>query len=170
MYFVKLTDGSEIAVQLAETRRGEWQATDADGSTVELSVKGRGSDGTFVIVVNGVERAFHIDPSDEGFALIEEGERHDVEVTHAADLVLQRVAESTLETSETETLCSPITGIVLEVPTEEGASVGKGDIVVVVEAMKMENSLGAPRSGTVVEIFAEPGQTVFVGDPLVRVK
>jgi biotin carboxyl carrier protein len=171
MYFVKLQDGDEIAVQIAETRRGQWRATTADGETVDLEVRGRGSDGTFVILVDGTERTFRIDPSAAGgFTLVEDGRRHDFDVFHAADLVLERVASNTPEVAETETLTSPITGIVLEVVAEVGDSVDEGDVVVVVEAMKMENSLGAPRSGTVKELFARAGQTVFVGDPLVRIQ
>jgi pyruvate carboxylase subunit B len=170
MYFVKLQDGAEIAVQIAETERGRWQATTADGDTVDLEVKGRGTDGRFVIVVDGRERTFQVDPRTGGFTLVEDDQRHDVEVAHAADLVLERVARNSPDLPETETLTSPITGIVLDVRTEVGTEVDQGDIVIVVEAMKMENSLGAPRSGKVMEIFAEAGQTVFVGDPLVQIQ
>lgn len=170
MYFVKLNDGSEIAVQLAETERGRWRATTADGETVDLEVKGRGADGTFVLVVDGVQRAFRVDPETGGFTLVEGDVEHDVEVVHAADLVLERVAGSTPDRPDTETLQSPITGIVLSVSARKGQQVAEGDILVVVEAMKMENSLGSPRAGTVVEVYAEAGQTVFVGDPLVLIK
>jgi len=170
MYFVKLHDGSEIAVQLAETERGRWRATTADGQTVDLEVKGRGADGTFVIVVDGVQRAFRVDAANGGFTLVEGDAEHDVEVVHAADLVLERVAGTSTSRPDTETLTSPITGIVLNVAATHGQAVAEGDVLVVVEAMKMENSLGSPRSGTVVEVFAEAGQTVFVGDPLVLIK
>lgn len=170
MYFVKLQNGAEIAVQLAQTERGRWRATTADGEAVDLEVKGRGADGAFVIVVNGVQRAFRVNPADGTFTLIEDDAEHEIEVVHAADLVLERAARSEPERAEVETLTSPITGIVLSVPTKTGSIVTDGDVVIVVEAMKMENSLGAPRSGTVVEVFAEPGQTVFVGDPLVQIK
>ena len=170
MYFVKLESGDEIAVQLAESERGRWHATTADGSTVEIEVKGRGADGAFVLVVDGVQRAFQALETDGGLALVEDGERQNVQVVHAADLVLERVARVDRPTSQVDTLASPITGIVLSIPVAAGDSVQEGAVVIVVEAMKMENSLGAPRAGKVVEIFAEPGQTVFVGDPLVQIE
>ncbi len=170
MYFVKLNDGPEIAVQLSETDRGQWKATTADGNKIDLEVKGRGADGTFVILVDGVERAFRVDAENGGLTLVEGDERHGVEVVHSADLVLERAAKRSTEPGGAEILTSPITGIVLEVKTKVGEQVDAGDIAVVVEAMKMENSLGAPRSGTVTEVFAEPGQTVFVGDPLVQIR
>lgn len=170
MYFVKLRDGDEIAVQLTETDRGRWRATTADGESVDLEVKGRAADGAFVLVVDGVQRTFRVDPDDGSFTLVEGDQSTNVEVIHAADLVLDRVAQTEPDLPDSETLTSPITGIVLSVPVQRGAQVASGEVVVVVEAMKMENSLGAPRSGTVVEIYAEPGQTVFVGDPLVLIQ
>lgn len=170
MYFVKLQNGSEIAVQLAQTDRGRWRATTADGTSVDLEVKGRGADGAFVLVVDGVQRAFRADAHDGSLTLVEDNESQEVAVVHAADLVLERIGKTDASRPEVDTLTSPITGIVLEVPAVTGQSVAAGQIVIVVEAMKMENSLGAPRSGTVVEVFAEPGQTVFVGDPLVQIK
>ncbi len=170
MYFVKLQSGAEVAVQLAQTDRGRWRATTTDGATVDLEVKGRGADGAFVLLVDGVQRAFRADPRDGSFTLIEDDVEHEVEVVHAADLVLESATRHDAERAEVETLCSPITGIVLKVPVSKNSTVTAGDVVVVVEAMKMENSLGAPRSGTVVEVYAEAGQTVFVGDPLVQIR
>ena len=170
MYFVKLQNGSEIAVQLAQTERGRWRATTADGASVDLEVKGRGADGAFVLLVDGVQRSFRADPKNGSLTLVEDDVEQEIEVVHAADLVLERAARNDAERPTVETLTSPITGIVLSITVEAGATVAAGDVVAVVEAMKMENSLGAPRSGTVVEVFAEAGQTVFVGDPLVQFK
>lgn len=170
MYFVKLGDGSEIAVRLDESNRGRWVATTPDGESVSLEIKGRGQDGTFVLLVDGEQRSFSITEASEGFTLREGDQGADVQVSHAADLLLGRLAGSQEKGAEAETLTSPITGIVISVPVERGAAVTEGQTVIIVEAMKMENSLGAPRAGSVVEIFAEPGQTVFVGDPLVRIQ
>jgi len=65
---------------------------------------------------------------------------------------------------------APMPGRVVKILVAAGDEVEADQPLIVVEAMKMENSLGAPRSGTVTEIFAEPGQTVFVGDPLVQIQ
>ena len=62
---------------------------------------------------------------------------------------------------------APMPGLVLGVPVEMGASVTLGQTVVVLEAMKMENDLAAPRAGTIKEIKVSKGQTVNQGDVLV---
>ena len=58
-------------------------------------------------------------------------------------------------------------GTVLDVKVAQGASVKKGDIVVILEAMKMENEILAPCDGTVAQIVAGKGASVNSGDTLI---
>src|SRR5579885_3623028 len=61
---------------------------------------------------------------------------------------------------------APMPGLVSNVLAEEGASVERGQALVVLEAMKMENDLAAPRAGVVKSIRVSKGQTVNQGDVL----
>ncbi|HLJ82229.1 MAG TPA: biotin/lipoyl-containing protein [Ktedonobacterales bacterium] len=61
---------------------------------------------------------------------------------------------------------APMPGLVVNVLVAEGAEVTRGQTVVVLEAMKMENDLAAPRTGVVRAIRASKGQTVNQGDAL----
>jgi acetyl-CoA/propionyl-CoA carboxylase biotin carboxyl carrier protein len=63
-------------------------------------------------------------------------------------------------------LNSPIQGTVLRVAVEPGAAVKAGDLVCVVEAMKMENEITAPRDGTIQELPIKAGQAVRIGERL----
>ena len=64
---------------------------------------------------------------------------------------------------------APMPGMVLGIPMESGAKVERGQTVVVLEAMKMENDLASPITGTVKEVRVSKGQTVNQGDVLVVV-
>jgi biotin carboxyl carrier protein len=64
---------------------------------------------------------------------------------------------------------APMPGLVASVLVVEGEEVTRGQTVVVLEAMKMENDLVAPRSGIVKSIRVSKGQTVNQGDALVTV-
>jgi len=57
-------------------------------------------------------------------------------------------------------------GMVLKVKVKKGDSVSKGDVVLVLEAMKMENNIHAPHGGAVKDIFVKEGSTVGAGDVL----
>jgi len=60
-------------------------------------------------------------------------------------------------------------GSVIAVQTESGTEVAEGDVVVVVEAMKMEHSLSAPAAGQ-VEVLVSVGDQVKVDQVLARIK
>lgn len=61
-------------------------------------------------------------------------------------------------------------GMVLKIKVKKGDNVAKGDVVMVLEAMKMENNIHAPHSGTVKDIFIKEGNTVSAGDALLMIR
>ena len=63
-------------------------------------------------------------------------------------------------------ILAPMPGKIVRVQTKAGATVEKGEGVVVMEAMKMQNEMKSPRAGVVVSINVEPGDTVYAGDVL----
>lgn len=65
-------------------------------------------------------------------------------------------------------LAAPMPGVILEVVVVPGASLKRGDPILVLEAMKMRNTIRAPRAAVVVSVEVEAGQPVGPGDPLVR--
>jgi acetyl-CoA/propionyl-CoA carboxylase biotin carboxyl carrier protein len=70
----------------------------------------------------------------------------------------------------TDVLVSPIQGTVLKVPVSKGDEVSEGDLICVVEAMKMENEITAHRSGKVVELAVTEGGSVAAGDTIAKIE
>lgn len=70
--------------------------------------------------------------------------------------------------SEGGLLTAPMPGTVLRIEVSVGQTVRRGDPVLVLEAMKMQNLIRAPGDGAVSEVLVTPGQTVGHGEPLVR--
>ncbi len=66
------------------------------------------------------------------------------------------------------TVTAPIPGIVTEIKVTPGASVKKGDLLLLLEAMKMQNEILAPYDATVVEVAVSQGSSVQTGDVLVK--
>lgn len=69
-----------------------------------------------------------------------------------------------------EPLKAPMPGTILSVKTNAGASVKKGDVLFILEAMKMENEITAPRDCVVAQIAVQKGATVSTGDLLAALK
>jgi acetyl-CoA carboxylase biotin carboxyl carrier protein len=63
-----------------------------------------------------------------------------------------------------EEIKAHITGVVFQIAAKPGDSVAAGDAVIVLESMKMEIPVEAPRAGSVKEICVEEGQTVQEGE------
>ena len=66
-----------------------------------------------------------------------------------------------------ETVSSPMPGTILKVNCTQGAAVKAGDVLVILEAMKMENEIMAPHDGTVAQVVTSKGATVDTGDHMV---
>ncbi|MEU9030246.1 biotin carboxylase N-terminal domain-containing protein [Streptomyces sp. NPDC048383] len=82
----------------------------------------------------------------------------------------RRAAKKSGPAASGDTLASPMQGTIVKVAVEEGQQVNEGDLVVVLEAMKMEQPLNAHRSGTVVGLSAEVGGSVTSGATICEIK
>lgn len=65
-----------------------------------------------------------------------------------------------------EPIKAPMPGLILNCKVSSGSKVKKGDVIFILEAMKMENEIAAPKDGTVVQILAAKGSSVSTGEVL----
>ena len=70
-------------------------------------------------------------------------------------------------TGSGETVAAPMPGTILKVNVKNGDAVKEGQVLVVLEAMKMENEIMAPKSGTITQVAVQKGASVNTGDALV---
>ncbi|MBR2889068.1 MAG: biotin/lipoyl-binding protein [Oscillospiraceae bacterium] len=76
-------------------------------------------------------------------------------------------AAAPVVTGAGEAVKAPMPGNILKVNVSNGQAVKEGDVLVVLEAMKMENEIMAPKNGTVTQVLVQKGSTVDTGAPLV---
>ncbi|MCF3183900.1 ATP-grasp domain-containing protein [Streptomyces polychromogenes] len=82
----------------------------------------------------------------------------------------RRAAKKSGPAASGDTLTSPMQGTIVKVAVEEGQQVNEGDLIVVLEAMKMEQPLNAHRSGTIVGLTAEVGASLTSGATICEIK
>ncbi|WP_406415776.1 acetyl/propionyl/methylcrotonyl-CoA carboxylase subunit alpha [Streptomyces sp. NBC_01614] len=82
----------------------------------------------------------------------------------------RRAARNSGPAASGDTLASPMQGTVVKVAVEEGQEVEEGDLIVVLEAMKMEQPLNAHRSGTVKDLSAVVGTSLTSGAAICEIK
>lgn len=121
----------------------------------------------FLFKHNGEIHEFYVAPAAQpGSPQIVSSRNGDVEVTLIDPKRLRGSAGSADSGDGLAEIRTMMPGKVVRVVASVGDAVEKGDAVLVVEAMKMQNDLKAPRSGTVKEIRVSDGATVGAGDVL----
>ena len=64
---------------------------------------------------------------------------------------------------------APLAGNIFKLSVKPGQKVHQGDVIVILEAMKMETEVRAPRDGTVVKVAVREGDSVALHDPLLSI-
>jgi biotin carboxyl carrier protein len=140
-------------------------AADAKGQT--------GAGGRYSLIIEGKSYevfARRINKPDEGDSQTYEiqiaGQRFEVYVEDEREKALAGAAKSPHAGGEAM-VRAPMPGLVVGIPLEVGTNVARGEAVIMLEAMKMENDLPSPIAGTIKEVRVSKGQTVNQGDVLV---
>ncbi len=81
-----------------------------------------------------------------------------------------KAAPAPAAAGEGEEVAAPMPGTILSVNVKAGDAVKKGDVLMILEAMKMENEIMAGADGTVTAVMASQGQAVEAGTPLCTIK
>lgn len=89
-----------------------------------------------------------------------------VAATPAAPPAQPQPAQAAPANVSGEAIKAPMPGTILDIKVNPGASVKEGDILIILEAMKMENEILAPRDGVVTQIITTKGASVSTGDVL----
>ena len=116
------------------------------------------------LILDGRSLEFLVDRTGDRYSVLRLTERYDVTVRPAWAAAAgggfgdDATGEVAIE--------SPIVGVVVDVRVERGQDVSKGDLLLVIEAMKMQNEIRAPRDGVVKAIRAKIGDKVAMRQPL----
>jgi oxaloacetate decarboxylase alpha subunit len=98
------------------------------------------------------------------------GKAYTVEVAEGGQLTgVQAAAPAPAASGSGDAVKAVLAGNIFKVIVAPGDVVERGDPLVVVEAMKMETEVAAPKAGTVTRVFVSTGDVVAVGDPLVMI-
>lgn len=122
--------------------------------------------GIHSLLVDGVSYAADLSMQDGGVVVDVGGERYEIQVEERTRWII-RTRGGTGAGGGGQTLVAPLPGRITHVAVRPGDVVQRGDALLVVEAMKMENELRAAAAGTVTEVRVAVGQPVNAGDVLV---
>ena len=125
--------------------------------------------GVLSLLINNRSLVTVVEKRDDIYEVLINGELYEVSVQDERSYRLSQARGEVRETSGEATIRSPMPGVVVKVPVEAGQTVHKGETVIILESMKMENELKSPRDGVVVRVNITAGVTVEKGQDLVVV-
>jgi len=142
-----LVNGEERVVDFRELRRGELYSVLLDHRSFEAVIEER----------------------DDLYHVLMAGDLYEVKVTDERSRRLESAFMAFGDTGGEASIRAPMPGLIVRVPVVEGQAVVKGETVIILESMKMENELKSPRDGTVHRVNVEPGDSVEQNRVLVTI-
>lgn len=131
-----------------------------DGEVRPLDMRAIGQEGLYSLLVRNESFESLVEESDDGYRVLLDGTLYHVRVVDERARRLVEAAGAFTHATGELTVKSPMPGLIVSLPVQVGDLVKKGQVVAVLESMKMENELKAPRDGKVVAIKVEPRQAV----------
>jgi len=161
MIYDATVDGRSVRAELRAGAGGRYSVR-LDGRPVEVDVRDAGPH-AMSLIVDGRAHEVMIERREGGYRVVLRGQVLDVSLVEAA----RGAVASRRPAGGPARVQAPMPGKLVRVLVSAGQDVGAGQGLVVMEAMKMENELRAPRAGRVKELPARERQAVEMGALLV---
>lgn len=150
-----------------EDRVFQVQVTDdgvlLDGEPVEVDFASGGAPGLYTLLLNHESFECLVERREGTHRVLFKGNLYEAEVLDERDVLLGgRATELAVDSSELP-VKAPMPGLVVAIPVYVGQHVEKGQAVIILESMKMENELKAPRAGVIQDVLVDLRQSVEQG-------
>jgi biotin carboxyl carrier protein len=155
MKYIVTVEGREFGVEILE----EGQIT-LDGVNYQIDVNAVPGQPVYSLLVDRKSFEAYVFPNQGGYDVLLRGTLYPVTVENERERRLRTAIGGSPAESAEFFLKAPMPGLVVAVPVVEGQSVEKGDVLVILESMKMQNELKAPKEGTVTRLRIAAGDNV----------
>jgi biotin carboxyl carrier protein len=157
MYKVKVNNKKEHSIAFENTNSGTIDGAHFSWDIIEVK------EGSFHVIKNNRSYSVEVikaEPAEKSFLISVNGNKYQLHVKDRFDELLKSLGMDNLAASKVNEIKAPMPGLVLDIRVAEGDEVKKGDPILVLEAMKMENILKSPTDGIVKKINVKKGLAV----------
>ncbi|MDM8518956.1 biotin/lipoyl-containing protein [Anaerolineales bacterium HSG6] len=154
MKYITTVDDKQFTIDINR----DGQVT-VDGQVIDIEIEQMLDSTMYSIIIGGESHDIRMTVEEDEYEVLLSGEIFDVTVEDERTRRLAGLKGSSGVTGEV-TIKAPMPGVVVEILVEVGQEVAKGDVVLILESMKMQNEFKSPRDGTVKNIRVNAGDTV----------
>ena len=131
-----------------------------NGTLMDIDFENISGQPVYSLVIDGKSYEAYVYEGDEELQVLLLGHQYPVLVEDEREKRLKAAAGGKVSEAGEFNLKAPMPGLVVSVPVQQDEHVNKGQVLLILESMKMQNELRAPRAGKVVRIRVKPGETV----------
>lgn len=155
MKYVVTIDEREYQVEIL----GEGRIN-IDGTELAVDYRSVSGQPIYSLIVNGHSYEAFVSPQQNEWEVMLHGNLYEVRVEDERERRLRAAAVGSEQEHAEFNLKAPMPGLVVAIPVREGQEVKKGEVLVILESMKMQNELKSPKAGIVGAIRVQVGTSV----------
>ena len=155
MKYITTIDEKEFLIEIIDDRH-----LSIDGKIVEVDFESVESQPVFSLIVDGKSYEAYVYQGEEDIEILVKGRLYHSSVVDERERRLRAASDDGVAISGPYHLKAPMPGLVVGVSVEEGQEIKKGDVLLILESMKMQNELKSPRDGIVGRIEVMAGDSV----------
>jgi biotin carboxyl carrier protein len=155
MKYITTIDEKQFAVEIIDEKH-----VSVNGKVYEIDFESVAGQPVYSLIVDGRSHESYIYQGDDNWQVLMRGRLYPVQVEDEREKRLRAAAGGGVAETGEFHLRAPMPGLVVAVPVTEGEPVKRGKVILILESMKMQNELKAPRDGTIGRIRVRPGETV----------
>ncbi len=155
MTYITSIDGHEYIVDILDEHH-----VIVDGVTYQVDFMPVGDQPVYSLVVNGESVDAHVYPNEDTWQVLFHGSLFTASVEDEREKRLRAALAGKVAEHEDFHLKAPMPGMVVSIPVNEGQTIQKGNVLIILESMKMQNELRSPRDGKVVRLRVKVGDRV----------
>jgi biotin carboxyl carrier protein len=155
MKYVVEVEGKEFEVEILDEKRVR-----IGDRILQVNFESVNDQPVYSLIVDGKSYEAFVYPGEEDWQVLLRGRLFPVKVVDERERRLRSAAGGGVAQTGEFQLKAPMPGLIVSILVEEEQQVEKGQVLVILESMKMQNELKAPRAGVVRHIRIKPGETV----------
>jgi biotin carboxyl carrier protein len=155
MKYITTVEGKQFTVEIIDEKH-----VSVNGKMYEVDFESVSGQPVYSLILDGKSHESYIARADDDWQVLLRGRLYPVTVEDEREKRLRAAAGGGVAESGEFILKAPMPGLVVAVPVNEGQEVKKGQVILILESMKMQNELKAPRDGTVQRIKVKAGESV----------
>ncbi len=163
--YIATVNGQEYRVEILDEHR-----VAINGRVYEVDFASIGDQPLYSLLASGRSFEANVVQREGNWEVLLEGVLYIVQVEDERERRLRLQAGRELASSVLAQVKAPMPGLVVEVRVQPGDEVEKGQVLLLLESMKMQNEIRAPRKGTVLNVYVQAGDSVNQNQRLVEIQ